>query len=80
MKYFFTTINFITWTTKGKDIHAFTHIKNVEFFFTYTSTSTGNAASLSSSRQLGGNSICTAARVPCVNEISNERIDGSASD
>lgn len=50
------------------------------FFFTYTSTSTGNAASLSSSRQLGGNSICTAARVPCVNEISNERCDGSAND
>lgn len=48
--------------------------------FTYTSTSTGNAASLSSSRQLGGNNICTAARVPCVNEISNERCDGSAND
>ena len=47
--------------------------------FTYTSTSTGNAASLNSSRQLGGNSICTAARVPCVNEISNERCVGSAS-
>lgn len=45
----------------------------------YTSTMTGKAASLSSSRQLGGKRICTAARVPCVSVISNERCVGSAS-
>lgn len=44
----------------------------------YTSTSTGKAASLSSSRQLGGKRICTAARVPCVSGISKERCVGRA--
>lgn len=45
---------------------------------TYTSTSTGKAASRSSSRQLGGNNICTVARVPCESGISNERCVGNA--
>lgn len=45
---------------------------------THTSTSTGKAASRSSSRQLGGNNICTVARVPCESGISNERCVGNA--
>lgn len=53
-------------------------VQIIQNIFTYTSTRTGKAASLSSSRQLGGNRICTAARVPCVSGISKERCVGKA--
>jgi hypothetical protein len=60
---------------KSKCLHS--EYKNM--WQTHTSTSTGYAASRSSSRQLGGRNICTAARVPCVREISNDLCIGSAS-
>lgn len=57
---------------------ALTDTVSATFINTYTSTSTGNAASRSSSLQLGGNSSCTWARVPCCSVTSNERFVGSA--
>lgn len=46
---------------------------------TYTCTSTGNAASLSSSRHEGGNRSCTRALEPLPNCTSNDRRVGNAS-